>query len=232
MGISERELEDWIVENWEDTPWSYGKLVGRQLSLKHGRCDLLAVIDSVAVIELKAKKIREKHVAQVLRYKLDIMNILRSLYHGTNTMFRVRVANEAILDDFVPFVQKGFQVSTNPFVRLAPMQAILVGPSIEENALAAAIAAGVEVYEWETVESGVHFGDIGWQRTWDTEWVASAHRPWMNRLELDCLRLCKHQYMAKQTSFLCRLFATPTTLTDDAIILEPAEANPDGEPTT
>lgn len=103
----EKELEDWICANLQRTledlnydeflapilasdPIRYSKyidppqresfLVGRQISLPHGRVDILAWNYQPVVIELKTRPIKPKDICQVLRYMADIEMILTHSY--------------------------------------------------------------------------------------------------------------------------------------------------------
>jgi len=72
----ECDLEDWLYHN----PAALGdgvEMVGRQVRTPHGVLDLLAwaeypILPEYQVIELKARLVRERDVAQCLRYCFDL----------------------------------------------------------------------------------------------------------------------------------------------------------------
>ena len=70
--INEKQLEDYIANDpgciWNDQ----AQLLGRQVSIPHGRIDLIIFYDVLYIVELKARPLQEKDVCQVLRYMRDV----------------------------------------------------------------------------------------------------------------------------------------------------------------
>lgn len=87
----ERQLEDYICAHPEvlhrDERESI-EILGRQIRVPHGIIDLLVwrnsswlgrTLHGLYLIELKRPRVKEKHVIQLLRYRADLMRILRDM---------------------------------------------------------------------------------------------------------------------------------------------------------
>jgi len=150
--ISERQLEDWIVEHWDDVPFT-GDYIGRQIELPHGRLDLLGFLDVAQVIELKARPLKEKDIGQLLRYTGDIKATLQMAYDCNDkdrlrsllqTEYQWELVNDILqLLASKPTARAGFERSIAP---------ILIGSSVTESILACAYGANIEVYTWKHYE--------------------------------------------------------------------------------
>lgn len=149
---NERELEDWICDHWNDTPcppghttpWLGSTFMGRQVPLLHGICDILAAGDTVEIIELKATRIREKDVGQILRYAHDVFHYLRC-FDGdhTSTAYRGNAYEENTI------IREAFETHRESLLgpRMRPRLS-LVGPSVDRKALASASGGDIEVWLW------------------------------------------------------------------------------------
>jgi hypothetical protein len=80
---SEKHLEDWIVVNADymiNEIGLYDKIIGRQVQLPAGICDLITTetmygVMSVSVVEIKKDAVDSKALAQCLRYMRDLGQI-------------------------------------------------------------------------------------------------------------------------------------------------------------
>jgi hypothetical protein len=118
--------------------------MGRQVPLLHGICDILAVGYTVEIIELKATRIREKDVGQILRYAHDVFHYLRCFDCDRNSTAYKRNAYE---ENTV--IREAFGAHRESLLRQSPRPLLsLVGPSIDRKALASADGGGIEVWLW------------------------------------------------------------------------------------
>lgn len=143
MGLApnEKHLEDWIVQNplalgfdeydfppLEDEIFPHYELVGRQVPLPSGYCDLVAEqMDFLSIIELKKGAIGFKAFAQLLRYMRDVREVWN---HG------------ALGGLPIPDNRPDFNFWLQPHIR-----GVLIGHSVEggNDFLIAAESAGVRV---------------------------------------------------------------------------------------
>ncbi len=151
--ISEREFEDWLVANPEAIEEGM-EIVGRQIELPHGRLDLLGFCRYAYVIELKAEPLRERDVAQVMRYVADVGQIL-----GDIAMIKFRSLTMSGDPDNNGVKARVFERRLGwrhglSASRDAGILAALVGTSAPDRVLATAFSSGVEVYTWESIEGG------------------------------------------------------------------------------
>jgi len=157
--MKERQLENWICNHWDDdlypSPWIGATLIGRQVQLPNGICDLLAMSYVPTIIELKAGRLKEKDVGQILRYAHDVSMILRDINHAfgdeivtlAESKFNLNIepALSAFLSTWalltqVPVAEAGIAES---------MRLILIGQSIDENALISATGGHIEIWLWK-----------------------------------------------------------------------------------
>ncbi len=149
---SERELEDYICEHPKEAFGDGAEIVGRQISVKHGRLDLLVWDDefgSICVAELKITQITPKDVAQTLRYFFDVWHTLAGVMVDGLQSYQMDVA-------YTTEWQRVFEPSWNGLTD-GRMEATIVGPSIERNALAAALGAGCRVILWDHEDGAFSF---------------------------------------------------------------------------
>lgn len=132
---SERHLEDWIVANPEKAMLE--TIVGRQIKLPSGIADLLISQDDIAyIVELKKDTLNAKTLAQLLRYRHDMLKI----WEMSVLVFPDECRNP-----------------TNIETRLA---GILIGHSVDEDTVIAAHGAGVLTIRYEYTGDGYMFYDI------------------------------------------------------------------------
>jgi len=217
--MNEHELEDWICRNWDSTPWSYGTLVGRQLTMKHGRCDILAVLDVPTVIELKAVEIKEKHIGQVLRYRFDLICILKAILQNSICDYKMHLADRNIYEEILPFVEEIFQVRPT-IANYSKAGAALVGRNIDNKTLAAAISASIAIHIWRPSQKGIELESMRMRDQWDTDWPTEHYQSWMSRLQHASFESCKNSYLAKQSASLSGIFGVDARLTEDSVSVE------------
>jgi len=98
----ECDLEDWLYHN----PAALGdcvEMIGRQVRTPHGLIDLLAWAEypglpEYQVIELKARVVRERDVAQCLRYCFDLREACEWHLMGLPANLEMDLASEAALN--------------------------------------------------------------------------------------------------------------------------------------
>lgn len=137
--ISERQLEDWIVEHPDELQRGI-KIVGRQISLPHGRLDLLGWNNAPRVIELKIHPTQAEDIAQVLRYVYDVRIVLETA-----------IANLKELTD-LSLKQKAWVTAMQDLA--SKTHGILVVTEVSFDLIAAADAAGIMVKEWNIEADG------------------------------------------------------------------------------
>ena len=178
--ISERELEDWICEHWDDEGSEYpvpfsGALIGRQVQVEHGIIDLLSVgMGTTRVIELKKGTLKESDIGQVLRYSWDIKWMLQCLARYYNPLDLAGIPDHLI--DLTKQFFLYFHCKDEPWTVTEPgicshvgyenVQPVLIGKSANLKLLSAAEAARVKVYTWEYLESEKAFS-FRWQYSHD-----------------------------------------------------------------
>lgn len=211
MGISERELEDWIVQNWEETPWGqlYETLIGRQIWLKHGRCDLLAFHSHPHLIELKARRIKEKDIGQILRYRHDLSKVLNALCLD-NPYGRIECDDEYERQEFLRAWRIACQLppSVDELHAKPSFQLTLVGTGIDDKTLASADGAMIDVCLWHESENGMAFETP--VRDWrsDQRWAYEHGGDWMKRLSDAVICFCMNHVYAQRYSVLHPLFGS------------------------
>lgn len=176
--INERQLEDFICKNPEYSLWEGVEVIGRQVSLAHGRLDILAWDGSqTLVIELKARAIQEKDVGQVLRYRRDIESGLDRIgvrEYPEDVTLRPKLFNELWTE------RHG--LSTIGRYAISP---ILIGANIDSKTLAAARGGEILVILWryESTQNAVSFSrplDYAGSSFSDSHW--NSPYPWWLRL--------------------------------------------------
>lgn len=158
MKISEKMLEDFFYEYPEEL-YSNIEILGRQVTLPHGIVDLLGwdcLLNRVMVIELKACPIKNRDIAQVLRYCHDIGIILRRA--GNSLLNEAEISGD--LSDFGPTRKEIFLKNWRTrledinedgyFYRFGDsIKPVLVGTSVDYHTLIAAKQANIWLVLWE-----------------------------------------------------------------------------------
>ena len=158
--VRERELEDYLEgrpEALEIEQW-----VGRQVPLAHGIADLVGFgEDVIYVVELKAVKLEEEHVGQVLRYTYDVRDVLSQL--GMEAVWGEGNLSRALFDDasqygsvFVEHMRRMLLIDFDPGV-IVP---VLVGEECESKIAASMRAIGGHVWTWRRRGAGYSFDAI------------------------------------------------------------------------
>ena len=159
---SERELEDWIVDHDGDPICD--KIIGRQLSMVHGRMDLLGYTPiegepgQVFVIELKMGNVSERNIAQVIRYQFDIAKSLADMAYGfleseeVAGSLRRSIIDSLIRARFKRYVDGNAAGAYQPIV-----MPVLVGASFTDNAKVVCEACGIQMYTWASFRDEVVF---------------------------------------------------------------------------
>ncbi len=143
--ITEKQLENFICKHPEYSLWQDVEIIGRQITVEHGRLDILAWDGRVLVIELKARALEEKDVGQVLRYKRDVeaeFNRWGAFEHPNGGEWPRALRLDAYADLWSHYY--GLSQDSEPAV--IP---VLIGSSIEQNVHAAAEGGGIEVILWK-----------------------------------------------------------------------------------
>jgi Holliday junction resolvase-like predicted endonuclease len=155
--VKERELEDWICNH----PYVLGEeavLIGRQITLEHGRLDILAVrrpypTQQVLVVELKTRQLKQRDVGQVLRYVNDVkQELLRSIRSWAREILWRR-ASDCYQVGQEPTAHDAVACTTNAV--LDNVSGVLIGTSIDDNLLAACAGARINVSLWHRDGTGI-----------------------------------------------------------------------------
>jgi len=214
MAMKERQLEDWICQNWELSPWGQLNevLIGRQIRLKHGRCDLLAFHAYPHLIELKARKIREQDIGQILRYRHDVSKVPNALCLD-NPYGYIKGGNEYEHQQFMRAWRLASQLPPTPEelrTRL-PFQMTLVGISIDEKTHASADGAGIDISLWKESQGKVVFGHPSREWQSDQRWTYKNLEAWTERLNNTVIGFCMNHVYAQRYSVLQTLFGNEDT---------------------
>jgi len=160
--MREKELEDLICE----APWCLDDdlvILGRQIKLPNGRMDVLAwdkAQEELCAIELKVTKLKEADLGQVMRYRTDLIHVLRGTL-GWPTC--ERDADLAWSDEY----------AFSEFV-----QPVLVGPAIDNNLLASMQGLSMSVYLYSiTPDNYIEFNVVPYKLTGHDHRPFSA-QPW------------------------------------------------------
>lgn len=211
--VSEKQLEDWIVEHWDDT-YIGGELIGRQLVLPHGRLDLLSVGHIPEVIELKAERLKEKHVGQLLRYVGDIKGILSAFYYNTWDDLKTSLDTEYEQKEAKDIFCNMFDGISTRAIFEDGLEPILIGKSIDAHLLCCAHGAGITVYTWEYNEDTQGFTfkhPCGPHDVQDRirKWLyANWERDWVLDFVSETWHVVKHHTLTIENGFLSNLFGT------------------------
>jgi len=150
MAVSERELEDYICTHPNIALGESVEIIGRQIPLRHGRVDLLAWdsdFGTISVIELKARRIIQKDIAQVTRYFYDVWETLHSIMVTGLMEYQMSIG-------FSQLWQETFEVSWHGLGD-GKMMPVLIGTSIDENTAASAFGAGCQIMIWGHDRDGI-----------------------------------------------------------------------------
>lgn len=201
--ISEKQLEDFICKYPEYSLWQDVEIIGRQITLEHGRLDILAWDGRVLVIELKARTLEEKDVGQVLRYKRDVeaefnrfgMNEHPNLGEWPHTL-RLEAYSQ-LWSDY-------YGLSGREDAAVMP---ILIGTSIDSNTHAAAEGGGIEVIVWkhDAKENVISFSSPKWLL-----WRDGPYPNWCHSLFEQVCKSCAHDSDALFDKLVDELFKVNT----------------------
>jgi len=179
VDIKEKELEDLICANPHCILSDDAVILGRQIPLTHGRLDILAWdYGQTFIVELKAKPLQEKDVAQVLRYSNDVRWFLQIAFQNAvrqDQRWDLKTwRGGAYADRLMSFADGRPDI-------LRAIQPVLIGSSADSSVLAAANGAGVEVQIWSiNDENQVAFKST---REWDSLKMAQTSTPdWATRI--------------------------------------------------
>lgn len=144
--ITEKQLEDYICENPESLFGPGTEVIGRQISLPHGRLDVLmwAGYGETVVLELKARPLEEKDIGQILRYTYDVVEILSE--YGCKYSL-VREGEYPTLQQSIA-IDYWDKLTCRPRTKYKLMSSWLIGTKINERTMAAATAARLNVATW------------------------------------------------------------------------------------
>lgn len=148
-GISEKQLEDWFVQ--QKHPFGVPtEALGRQIQLQHGRLDVLAYGIATYIIELKARELKERDVGQVLRYRFDVMCELLDI-----AIAKCPISIEdklTVNKDQARFLRKYARMHgyADDMATIDPfhIKAVLIGVEANDTVLTAAFGASIMVYTW------------------------------------------------------------------------------------
>ena len=143
--ISEKQLEDFVCEHPEYTFWEGVEIIGRQVRVEHGIIDVLAWDYRVLVVELKARKLKEEDIGQVLRYTYDVKEAIQSAIMGS--------LPDSLMYNHTPWglAFQEWWTRLHGYLDEHPrnhIQPILIGTRIDDKTLAAARGGGIEVLLW------------------------------------------------------------------------------------
>ena len=189
--ISEKVLEDSVCAYPESWFWEGVQIIARQVQLPHGVLDVLAYSGGTTmVIELKAAKLQERDIGQVLRYTYDVRKFLQM------------IQNEHVHDFFQgPNYIKGFDQTYESYGLACldreiwqrhgwdenadeppSVQPTLIGTGVSDSVLAAATAASIDVSTWAYNEKENMFVGCadGWLRIdpylYYPDWLIHLHQ--------------------------------------------------------
>jgi len=150
----ENELEDFLAVH----PGSFleddsAVVIGRQVALPHGRLDLLIFVDTLYIIELKARPLIPKDVAQVLRYQLDIRDLLWNASHQLECVSRRSGYRGYAGAEFRKEYKRMTLGTPDTFLEPATVP-VLIAPSWDESVVAALTSVGGRIFDCERIEPG------------------------------------------------------------------------------
>lgn len=199
--MNEKELEDYLENHLEAILPAGAVLIGRQIPLPHGRLDLLAWdYGRTYVIELKARRLEENDVGQILRYVHDVHWFLlvafKNALRDDDLWMAPSWRGELYSDRLAMYA--GFETDIPHIVPL------LIGQSVPNKVAAAAAGARIETMAWTEADGRPSFVHIG-----DTEAVDAAllqNPAWTNRITQLSSALADHDAEWKITYSLEKLF--------------------------
>lgn len=161
MHIRERDMADWIC-TYPDTLLEDLEIIGREVTLEHGRLDLLGWYpDGTWVIELKTGPLTEYSVGQVLRYRHDVCTQLRTVGAWEYPLgcpsegYKEKPEDTRFRHAWNWHHSLSSESESDPSV-----QAVLVGTSIDSKVLAAASGANIMVMTWRHQSGAFYFKHI------------------------------------------------------------------------
>jgi len=145
--ISERELEDFICQYPVYSLWEGTEIIGRQITLLHGRLDILAWDGKrTLVIELKVRQLEEEDIGQVLRYTHDVRATLQQTAFLTNST--VRTADLTPQEKLLSKAWDYYHGMDSGFHELA-VKSILIGTDANHKIIAASREADILIRTWK-----------------------------------------------------------------------------------
>lgn len=140
--MRERDLEDWICNNPKSIHEDV-EILGRQVVLPNGILDILAWDGNILVIELKARSLQSKDVAQVLRYAGDIGDMLRAKFSQVGPC-----PYPFGTPQFQQWVEYSCMGQHDPLASCA-IEPVLIGPKLDDRVIATAAGAGCTIFLWK-----------------------------------------------------------------------------------
>ncbi len=202
---SERHLEDWICDNWDDLGIGLclGEFIGRQVPLQNGICDILSVRAGIPVVtELKIGKLKEQDIGQLLRYAGDVKRYLRgwAICHENFSDF-VETNVEKARKGFNSLVELGHQMPVAEAGIQNSMCKILIGESVDSKIIASAEGADVEIYTYE------YLGDVFTFEKASSDWAYRLPVPeWIPRMSREIVGSAQNYSEAMASVFYKSLF--------------------------
>jgi len=176
--MARREVREEVVESFicrhpnslRDGRWiRNAEIIDRQVTLPHGRLDILAILEVLhhtqwlGVIEVKARRLRERDIGQVLRYKFDVWNAMCSAFdqlYPLNFDWENNSRELRLWENMTSLVEDSGGIIP-----------ILIGSDISWQALAACSGARVDIYLWH------HNAEE------NTMWLEPVYRPYRSKDE-------------------------------------------------
>jgi len=203
--MNERELETWLCEH----PYvldEYLYITGRQVSLPHGRLDLMGLVQhgqwgqSIWVIELKARELKQRDVGQLLRYIADVRFEMMRVRSTWSTRFASEIEGHMGTVKPINVLTKSVRTMTRQ------IKGILIGRSVDDRVLTPATGGDIEVATWKERDGAIQ---IDWANAWDTgglyyDLYDAPHPHWAVFLFNECVAFCKqvinprNRFMPKQ----------------------------------
>ena len=131
--LSEYEFETFVCDHLDFCLCSGAQLIGRQCKVTHGIIDVIAMLDEVYIVELKARTLAHKDIEQVLRYVGDVRELLASYHFDFHELLEPPAAESRW--GSIAFDEQG----------IVP---VLIGTGCTENVYTAAGEAGIWLKTW------------------------------------------------------------------------------------
>ncbi len=165
---SEKHLEDWIYDNpqkvcavidepnehWDGNIYYIRQIVGRQIELPSGKCDLLVLATgeedlSLCAVEIKRDSIDSRAIAQCLRYMRDLKEVL----------YWMTVPLDETVERLPSYSKRGIFDYLHGYG--PEITGMLIGHGIEdENLLIACKAASIKVLSYDYRNKSYTFESI------------------------------------------------------------------------